>query len=306
MGKQHTLLIVDDEPFNLDILQEHLEDEDYAVVRAEDGPEALKILDENTVTFSAVLLDRMMPHMDGLEVLKKIKESELHKRLPVIIQTAAATDKDVMEGIEAGAFYYLTKPFEPELMLTIVSSAITDSENLQATLESSAGEDSLFPMVKSIELEFKTISDAQSVAGRVSNLYPEPDKVLLGLTELVINAVEHGNLAISYEEKSELLNSNTWHDEITRRLKAEEFRDRVATLQLEKSANEIVVTVKDMGSGFDWKNFIDMNTDRVYDSHGRGIAMASMISFDSMEYQGCGNVVRCIVKTGGDDAANSR
>jgi len=296
MDNIHTLLIVDDEPFNLDILQEHLEDEDYSVVRAEDGPQALKILEANEINFSAVLLDRMMPHMDGLEVLQKIKASENHKHLPVIIQTAAASDKDVMEGIEAGAFYYLTKPFEPELMLSIVKSAISDLENLKATLDSQGIDDKLIPLIKSIELEFKTIADAQSVAGRISGLFPDPDKVLLGLTELVINAIEHGNLGITYEEKSSLLNSNLWHQEIEARLSDDKFKDRVATISFVKNNNEIMITVKDQGNGFDWKNFIDMSTERVYDSHGRGIAMASMISFDSLEYVGNGNEVRCIVR----------
>ena len=296
MENKHTLLIVDDEPFNLDILQEHLEDEDYSVVRAEDGPQALKILEDNEVSFSAILLDRMMPHMDGLEVLKKIKTSDNHKHLPVIIQTAAASDKDVMEGIEAGAFYYLTKPFEPELMLSIVNSAISDLENLQATLDSQGIDDKLIPLLKCIHLEFKTISEAQNVAGRVSGFFPDPDKVLLGLTELVINAIEHGNLGITYEEKSDLLNNNLWHQEIENRSKEEKYKDKVATIIFEKNDNEIVLTVKDQGDGFDWKNFIDMSAERVYDSHGRGIAMASMISFDSLEYVGKGNEVRCIVR----------
>ena len=300
MEKKHTLLIVDDEPFNLDILQEHLEDQNYAVVRAENGREALTILEENTTTFSAVLLDRMMPHMDGLEVLKHIKEHQLHKQLPVIIQTAAASAKDVKEGIEAGAFYYLTKPFDPEVLLAIVNSAILDSENLRATTESKQRDDRLFSLVKSIELEFRSISDAQNVAGKVSNIYPEPDRVILGLSELLINAVEHGNLGITYEEKSGLLRNNTWSEEINHRLQSVEYKDRFATLKLEKYTNEIIVYVNDMGSGFDWKDFLDMDTERAYDSHGRGIAMASLMSFDTLEFLGCGNTVRCVVKISDD------
>lgn len=296
MENKHTLLIVDDEPFNLDILQEHLEDEGFEVVRAEDGPEALRILEADEVEFSAVLLDRMMPHMDGLEVLQIIKKSDMHKNLPVIIQTAAASDRDIMEGIEAGAFYYLTKPFEPELMLSIVRSAISDLKNLKTTIEFQGIDDKILPLLKSIHLEFKTIEEAQAIAGRVSSLFPDPDKVLLGLTELVINAIEHGNLGITYEEKSVLLNDNSWKVEIEDRYNNEKYKDRVAALIFEKKPGEIVLTIKDEGDGFDSTRFIDMSTDRVYDSHGRGIAMASMISFDSVDYNEKGNEVRCVVK----------
>jgi len=296
MDKSLTLLIVDDEPFNLDILQENLEDEGFEIVRAEDGPTALKILESGEHDFAAMLLDRMMPHMDGLEVLKTIKNSEEHKHLPVVIQTAAASDKDVMEGIEAGAFYYLTKPFEPELMITIVHSAITDHQNLVATLNSKNDADDIFSLIEEVTVNFSTIGEAQRVAGRISNLFPDPDKVLLGLTELVINAVEHGNLGITYEEKSSLLNENLWHSEIERRQKDKDYVNKVASLSFAKNDSEYVVVVKDQGLGFNWEKFLDMNAERAYDSHGRGIAMAGMISFDKLEYKGCGNEVHCIVK----------
>lgn len=296
MENRHTILIVDDEPFNLDILQENLEDDGYEVVRAEDGPSALRIIESDQFTFSTILLDRMMPHMDGLEVLKNLKQSETYKHLPVIIQTAAATDKDVMEGIEAGAFYYLTKPFEPELMLTIVKSAISDYENYRTTSELQHVVDHLMPLVDSLSLKFRTIEEAQMVAGRISNFYPDPDRVLLGLTELLINAIEHGNLGITYEEKSTLIAENTWRQEIQRRLADDKYRSKKASVEIKKSDTEISIVIKDEGEGFQWENFLDMTAERAHDSHGRGIAMAGMISFDAMEYRGKGNEVCCIVK----------
>ena len=90
-------------------------------------------------------------------------------------------------------------------------------------------------------------------------------------------------------EKSELLKNNTWHEEINKRLQDDKYKNRKARIEFEKNANEIILTIKDEGNGFDWRSFVEMSTERAYDSHGRGIAMAGMISFDSLEYIGEGN-----------------
>lgn len=293
--RTHTLLIVDDEPFNLDILQEHLEDENYTVVRANDGPSALDIIESKEYEFSAILLDRMMPNMDGIEVLKKIKESKDFSKVPVIMQTAAANDSDIKEGIDAGAFYYLTKPFEPDLMLSVVNSAIIDYENLKSTESNRDIIGEIREMISHITLSFRTIADAQKVAGSIASLFPDPDRVLLGLSELTINAIEHGNLGITYEEKSVLLNDNSWRQEIENRLKHPDYQNKLATISYQRCDDHILVTVIDQGNGFNWEKFMDMNAERIYDSHGRGIAMASMISFDNIEYKGKGNEVHCRV-----------
>ena len=297
MKNTHTLLIIDNEPFNLNILQGRLIERGFDVVRVADGAQALGVLDENLVEFSAVLFDRMMPGEDGLDVLRQIKKRDVCKNLPVFIQSAATTDKDVIEGIEAGAFYYLTKPFDPELMVTIVNSAITDRENLQAAAaKNKEPKDWIFSLVQSIKLEFKSVRDAKNIATRISTIFPDQEKAQFGLTELFVNAVEHGNLGITYEEKSDLLMNDTWHDEIEKRLNDDKYKKRFASVELKKLKNEIALIVKDQGSGFNWKGFLEMSADRASHLHGRGIALASMISFDSLEYVGNGNEVRCTVK----------
>jgi len=300
-----TLLIVDDEPFNLDILQEHLEDEGYAVVRAEDGQQALDIIYSREHDFTAILLDRMMPNMDGIEVLKELNSQKEFNKIPVIIQTAAASDSDIKEGIDAGAFYYLTKPFEPELMLSVVQSAVIDRQNMREAESNVSLISDLKENIVDITLAFKTISDAQKVAGSIASLFPDPDRVMLGLSELSINAIEHGNLGISYDDKSELLTNNSWYAEIESRLAQPEYKDKVATIRFQRLEDEMQVTLIDQGKGFDWSGFMEFSSDRVYSSHGRGIAMAGMVSFDKLEYRGIGNEVVCTIKLNGENDQSS-
>jgi adenylate cyclase len=104
------ILIVDDEPFNLDLLEQELIDQGYQIERANDGAEAL----EKVPSFQpdVILLDYMMPKMNGLEVLKRLRENASYKGLPVILLTAKATQDDKVRGLDAGADDYVIKPFD--------------------------------------------------------------------------------------------------------------------------------------------------------------------------------------------------
>ena len=104
------ILIVDDEPFNLDLLEQELADYEYVIERAGDGVEAL----EKTESFEPdlILLDYMMPRMNGLEVLKHLRATPEHQGIPVILLTAKATQEDKVAGLDAGADDYVTKPFD--------------------------------------------------------------------------------------------------------------------------------------------------------------------------------------------------
>ena len=120
------VLIADDEPFNLEIVSELLEDAGFEPVLIENGVEAWRLLDERPERFDAVLLDRMMPGMDGLELLGRIKADPRMEELPVILQTARAGKQDVAEGLEAGAFGYLSKPFDKAMLIDVVTRAVAE------------------------------------------------------------------------------------------------------------------------------------------------------------------------------------
>jgi CheY-like chemotaxis protein len=97
------ILVVDDEPLNIEILTDSLEYAGYETVTARDGAEAWALLTDNPERFDAVLLDRMMPRMNGIEVLKRMRASPPHAIVPVILQSARAAKEDIVEGLQAGA-----------------------------------------------------------------------------------------------------------------------------------------------------------------------------------------------------------
>jgi CheY-like chemotaxis protein len=284
------ILVVDDEPVNLEIIAEYLDDPSYTLTSAEDGQVAWDYL-QTGAAVDLVLLDRMMPRMNGMEVLKRLKSEERFRDIPVIMQTAASSPAQVREGIAAGAYYYLTKPYEPDTLLGIVRAALAEIDDRRQSARAAASSDFSLPVGSVVQFNFRTLQEAHDLAGRLAALCPDPAPVAMGLTELLVNAIEHGNLEISYADKKRLRQEDGWEDEVERRLASADFAARQARVQIDHRADRIVFTVEDQGPGFDWRRYLDFDPERAFDPNGRGIAMARQVGFGSLEYQGRGNIV---------------
>ena len=146
------------------------------------------------------------------------------------------------------------------------------------------------------EFQLRTLPEARMLATALSDFYPQPQRAFLGIFELLINALEHGNLGIGYQEKSKLLLEGRWEDEIKRRLALPEHAEKKVVVKLEHNAREIRLTISDSGEGFDSQHYMEMSAERAFDPNGRGIAMSRMTSFDTIEYQGNGNQLVAVVK----------
>jgi len=117
-------LVVDDDPSIQQILQFALSDEGYEVVTASNGPEALE--KARTALPDVVILDVMMPFVDGIQVAEALQNDKQLARTPIIMLTARTTDDDVWAGWRAGAASYLTKPVDFELLLAEMQRVIAD------------------------------------------------------------------------------------------------------------------------------------------------------------------------------------
>jgi adenylate cyclase len=138
------ILVVDDVPDNVEILQLRLESQDYEVITAGDGEAALAIVRDQLPDL--VLLDIQMPKLDGIETVKQLKADTALPFIPVILVTARSDAKDVVAGLEAGGDDYLTKPVDQSALLARVRAmlrikALHDTVQEQAhRLEDQAGE----------------------------------------------------------------------------------------------------------------------------------------------------------------------
>lgn len=295
------LLIADDDEFVRSITQEVLEQTGYTVEIAGDGLDAWGKLDGDPSRFDLMLLDKKMPRLDGIALLKRLKSDERFKELPVIMLTGDTRQQDIVEGLAEGAYYYLTKPSTEEVLKRVIKNALAEFGQ-KRELRSLAGyQNNSLRILRRAEFCFQSLQEAKALALWLANASLDPERTVSGYSELLINAVEHGNLGITYAEKGRLLSEERWADEVESRLKMPRYSNRIVKVTLEKTASACTVTIADQGDGFDWWNYIDFNPERAFDLHGRGIAMSRAMSFDSLEYLGNGNTVVTTVLT---DAGN--
>jgi DNA-binding response OmpR family regulator len=291
------ILVVDDSAMNRNILTGYLREGGFESAIATNGVEALEIVSEDPGKYPIALVDIHMPKLNGLELLKKIKEEPKLAGITVIMQTSSRSPEDINEGIKNGAYHYMTKPIDKNFLLSIVRAAFSQISHYE-NLRNRAEQNKLaLNFMTSAEFEFQTIEEADILASSLSQLFPNPSSVTIGLSELFINAIEHGNLEIGYETKTKLLEANSLLEEIYVRLKNPKYASRYVNVIFSRIANEIVVEITDGGRGFNWKPFMELDPDRAFDNHGRGIALAAAKSFDNIEYKGCGNTV--VAKTFG-------
>lgn len=289
------VLAVDDEPVILSMIEQLLGNETCAVDTADNVSLAWEKLSNPANSFNFVILDRMMPGINGLELLQRIKADNRLGSVPVIMQSGAVSPEEITEGIEAGAFYYLTKPYTQNALQCIVRAVMADIElRAEASAQATRYIESLKYFTAG-ELRFSTLDDVNRVAGILAALCPDPDKASSGLVELLLNAVEHGNLGISYDEKKQLLYEDRWEEELERRLASSEYRGRTATVSFQRRSSFLEFRIADQGQGFDWAKYLELDPARSLDPNGRGIAMSRRCSFSSVEFQGVGNVVMATV-----------
>ncbi len=116
------VLIVDDNALNIQVIANLLEENNYDIAVATNGREALEFLTEDQPEL--ILLDIMMPDIDGYEVCRRIKRHKNYQKIPIIFLTAKATTEDLVEGFSVGAVDYVTKPFESLELLARVRTHI--------------------------------------------------------------------------------------------------------------------------------------------------------------------------------------
>ena len=122
MKDKSVILIVDDQTQNIELLEAYLAPQDYEIVTATSGEEALRKLSSNQIDL--ILLDIIMPGMDGFEVTRRIRQDDMHRLLPIIIVTILQEAEDRIKGIEAGCDEFISKPIDKTELLARVRSLL--------------------------------------------------------------------------------------------------------------------------------------------------------------------------------------
>jgi len=293
--ERRTILAVEDDPVSLEFIKSQIQDMGHNVISAENGRMACAILRENKTRISAVIMDQMMPVMEGLSAVRELKKDRTKKHIPIVMLTGHSDRADIQSALSAGVFYYLTKPVNETILRSVLSAALREADqNLILDMELKKHKKS-FALIENCEFKFNTLEDAENLAAFAANCFPYPENVLQGLGGLLINAHEHGNLGIGYDLKSKLIDQGIWRAEIKKRERQPAFASKYVTVKILRKDQGVYVSIKDMGEGFEWKKYLQIDPARAADNHGRGIAQARAVSFSQLQYNDAGNQVTAFV-----------
>ena len=279
-----TILAVDDDVITLNILSDFLEDSGYEVVTAKDGQEALDILEADSDRFDAVVLDWIMPRMDGLSLLNTLNADMRFITLPVIMQTSVSDREHVSNAIGKGAYYYVTKPYEHTVLVKVVQAALEKFRQFRDVMSWGVEAIAGLALLQRGEFRLRSLQEGRMVANLIADLAERNVPVVNGMMELITNAIENGNLGITGKEKSVYVVEGRWSEEVVARIFLPENMDKFVTVTFEIVDDVVEVDIKDQGTGFQWEPYLELDESRAYEVHGRGIAMAKAYSFDTIEY----------------------
>lgn len=179
------ILIVDDESRMRKLIKDFLVAKGYSILEAEDGEKALQIFEENSEKISLILLDVMMPKLDGWSVLRQIRQTS---KVPIIMLTARGEEQDELFGFELGVDEYISKPFSPKILVARVEAILKRTQGDTKEIKDFGGIE--------IDKEGRTVT----VDGKALELS-------LREYELLVYLVENENIALS---RDKILN-NVWN-----------------------------------------------------------------------------------------------
>lgn len=193
--------------------------------------------------------------------------------------------------------YAMARPVDPVDLANTIQIAFLENLRYHDLIREVESRSSAIGSIRAGLFEVKNIREAKNLTTMLSLACPNAKVAAFVLSELIINAIEHGNLGITYEEKSDLVASGNWGSEVDRRLMLDENADKKVTVQFERGADETSITITDMGKGFDWRSYVSVTqgTGDKQKFSGRGIALTNAMDNCKVQYHGIGNAVTVVL-----------
>lgn len=284
------ILIVEDDFASRELLKISIAKEGYECIAAEDGEMGLKLF--QSYNPDIVISDIRMPRMDGMTLLGEIRK--LSKSVIIIIVTGHGNETLALQSLQLGANNYIKKPLD-------LHDLKTQLKRYKNFIESKVQERNISELVVSGEIELEFDSDlnlgpivAKYLVHKTGTFFEEKSQIglELGLSEIITNSIEHGNLEITSKEKALALNENTLNNLYNERLGNKNLSQRKVKVSYSRNTEYCEWTIEDEGQGFNLHD-VPHSTDHplLNELHGRGIFISKM-QFDEIEYLGKGNKVR--------------
>jgi DNA-binding response OmpR family regulator len=283
------VLLVEDDRMAAMMVSSMLSDLGYQVEMAQNGAEAYALLREAPTRADMVLTDRFMPALDGLGLTRRLRREPATQHMPIVMLTGTGDSASIAEGIEAGVQQYLTKPVDPNLLQQVMQATSRQIEQRRAAARTLQSHQAGFSNIQRIDFHLRTMAEIAPVSSLLASLADNPEKVIVGLRELLTNAVEHGIYRLGGQAKAQHLSQGTLDAELARR-EADPDYTGVAEAAAQRLPDGIKFAFRDPGPGFAWQRFIRPDPAQGIGQCGRGIARSALI-FNKVEFHGTGNLV---------------
>jgi len=292
MSLKGNILIIDDNNDLLEYLKDFFMIYNYEVILAETGNEGIEKFRQYRPDI--VISDMRLPDKNGNIVVKEIKEMD--KDVPIIIITGYSDKQLILSAMRNGALDLLKKPFKPKDLRYLINKIETLFKKIKVKLSSS--------FVQWEKRELRIFNDIYIISPVVNFIFNNIDYISddvsfmkNGLQEILINAVEHGNLDITYEEKQTLLEKGDYNHSLKEKAALPEYQGKYVNIRVFSTPDYLKIIVEDMGKGFDLSAIPDPNNpENFLRESGKGILMA-MHAFDRVDFNDVGNQVSMIKYT---------
>lgn len=284
-----SILVIDDEKSIRDMLRAGLTQYGYNYYEAPDGKSGIEIYKKTRPDI--VLTDVKMPEMSGIELTKHLKGIE--SDADVVIMTGYGSEELVIEALRSGAANYIKKPITLNELFNILDNIVLKRERRE---KNEVNQETVVFERKQLVFD----NDITRIWGVINQILfnvshevgeSALEGMRLGLYEIILNAIEHGNFGISYEEKSLTIQNNNYLELLESRSEDSQRNQKKVFIDCTTDRAEISIEIRDQGEGFDFREFVEMDSsEEVLRAHGRGIFLASLY-FDKIEYREPGNRV---------------
>jgi CheY-like chemotaxis protein len=253
-------------------------------------------LDKRGAAGRAILLDWRYEGPKDAGFAEALAARAALSGVPVLTLTAADRVDDARLAWEAGLGTVLSTPCR----LADLKGALDKLARGPEREDSSEDDLSLSgatALLESCKFRFRTPGDIERLVPVIAALLPDPRRSVPGLSELMMNAIEHGNLEIGHDLKAEWIARGVYQEELAKRLRTTPYSSRWAELIVNRREDGLMIVIMDEGCGFCWQNLIGEEPAPVAELCGNGLAKAQRDSFDELRFNHIGNQVTAFVAT---------
>jgi serine phosphatase RsbU (regulator of sigma subunit)/ActR/RegA family two-component response regulator len=289
MSYKGSILIIDDNVDLLEYLKDFFMIYNYEVILAESGNEGIEKFREFSPDI--VISDIRLPDKSGNIVVKEIKE--IDKDVPIIVITGYSDHNLILSAMKNGAVELLKKPFKPKDLKYLISKIEILFKKIRVKLSSSflQWEKRHLKIANDIHI-IPSVTDF--IFANVDYIFGEISFMKIGLQEILINAIEHGNLEISYDEKQKLLSAGEYNRALKEKSSLPENIEKYVDIKVFSTPEYLKIITEDMGKGFDLSSIPDpQNPENFLNEHGKGIMM-TLNAYDEVTYNKKGNKVTLV------------